>query len=283
MNTICASGLLVLALIAGARASGFDDFNHGVAAVNHRDDDLAISLLSRALSGGDLAPELQPVALVDRGQAYVRKHKYSEAIADYDAALKLKPEYYEALARRADAFEATGDLHAAINGCEEMTKVLPNDSRPYFSCGRFYWQVGDYAQASKNLQTALELDPRDQYAFLWLSMSVLRSDDPQSKGRLSEFARRLEPDYWPYSLVDVYLGNGSLERAGQRASDENDETARNRRCEVGFYGGEWELLQGNAAAGRTLLQQAVDLCPEHYIEFAPAKTELKRLGESAEQ
>jgi hypothetical protein len=41
------------------------------------------------------------------------------------------------------------------------------------------------------------------------------------------------------------------------------------------------LMHGNQSTALALLQQAVDVCPESYIELSPAKTELKRLSQRA--
>jgi lipoprotein NlpI len=277
VNKLCTAGLALLALAIAAQANSFDDFNHGLAAVSHGDDGLVLSLLSRALSAGDLAADLQPVALVDRGDAYRHEHKYPEAIADYDAALKLKPQYMEAFSGRIEALAEDGNKAAAASDCQKMVKAWPGNSGMNGYCGRLDWQIGNYSRAVAELEAALEVDPKSRYHFLWLCLAVLRGDTA-SKDRLYQFARGLDRDSWPAPLVDLYLGNGSLERAQRWASDGDDEIRRNRACEVGFYGGEWRLLQGDIAAARSLLKQAADLCPETYIELEPAKTELKRLS-----
>lgn len=282
MKTICATALLVLALVAGAEAGGLEDFNNGVAASNHSDNTSARVLLSRALSTGDLSPNLRPVALVARGELYRHEHKYPEAIADYTAALKLKPQYFEALSDRAQVFLYSGDMAAAASDCLVMTKVLPDDFDALAFCGRLNFQMGDFVEATKKLKSAFEFNPNDQYAFLWFCMALLRSKQSEQY-RLSDFAHALDADRWPSPLVALYLGDGSLGRAERKASDGDDETRRNRACEVGFYGGEWELLQGNAAAGRELLQRAAGRCTEDSFEFQPAKFELERLGKGATQ
>lgn len=276
MKKISVAALLLLVLVTAAEADSLEDFNYGIAASNHGDTGSAITLLSRAISAGDLSHNLQPVALVARGDIYRHEHKYPEAIADYSTALKLKPEYFEALLNRAQVYLYSGDMAAAASDCLVMAKVLPYDFNAVAFCGRLDWQMGDFVNAGKKLKTALEFSPNDQYIFLWLSMALLRSKRDQ-RYRLSEFALAFDQDMWPSPLVALYLGAGSLERAERKAGDGDDESRRNRACEVGFYGGEWQLLQGNAAAGLELLQQAADLCKDDSLELQPAKLELERL------
>ncbi|MGH6876332.1 MAG: tetratricopeptide repeat protein [Rhizomicrobium sp.] len=280
MNTLCIAGLLLLVVGASAWADGIDDFNQGLAAGNHGDNDEAISLLSRALSEGSLAPDLQATALVDRGAAYLRQGKYAQAAADYGAAVRLKPQYFDALAGRAQAFAATGNKADALTDCQTLTKRWPNDASSYTICGRLDWEMGNYSEAATNLETALEFNPRNPYAFLWLCLAVFHSNS-EPKSHLHQLAGAVDAEDWPSPLIDLYLGDGSFESAQRAARD--DPTNRNRPCELGFYGGEWQLLQGNAAAGRALLKQAADLCPETYIETEPARSELRRLGDGAIQ
>ncbi|MEA2995551.1 MAG: hypothetical protein QOG74_1100, partial [Alphaproteobacteria bacterium] len=49
------------------------------------------------------------------------------------------------------------------------------------------------------------------------------------------------------------------------------------RCEAQFYGGEWQLLQGDGATAATALTAAADTCPKSFIEHKGAQAELKRL------
>jgi tetratricopeptide (TPR) repeat protein len=42
----------------------------------------------------------------DRGRAYFKKREYDRAIADYDAAIRLKPDYDLALGNRKQAVQA---------------------------------------------------------------------------------------------------------------------------------------------------------------------------------
>ena len=282
MKSFCAACILVIACAGSAGANGFDDFNRGVAAKNHRDFAAAVSFLTAALSAGDLAPDLRPVALVDRGAAYFEEDKYTEAIADFDAALKLNPQPFEALSGRARALAASGNMTAALTDCQNMINSWPYSTNVYELCGRLDWEMGNYPNAASKFETALQLNPRNPYSLLWYRLALLNSHS-ESKSRMHEFARFRDIDGWPSPILDLYLSNGSLEGAERAANDADDETRRNRTCEVGFYGGEWQLLQGDVAGARVLLKEAVDLCREDYIESEPAKSELKRLNNGATQ
>ena len=280
MKRLCWAGLLAVAFLGRAWGSAFDDFSQGVAAANRGDNDGAISSLSRALSASDILPSLEPVALTIRGEAYRRKKRYTEAVADFDAAVKLKPDDINAHRYRAEAAFSSGDDRAAAADCDALVKMPLLSANVYWECGRIRWELADYAKAGTELETALQKNPVDAYKVLWLELSWLHANSPNEE-RFREYSRSLDFDRWPAPIVDLYLGKESLEHVAAESAQGDDQTQRNQKCEVGFYGGEWQLMHGNQSTALALLQQAVAVCPESYIELAPAKTELKRLSQRA--
>ncbi len=59
-----------------------------------RNDVRGIQVASRAVPNSDQLFEVNDhVAYADRGNGYFKKHQYDRAIADYDAAIRLKPDF----------------------------------------------------------------------------------------------------------------------------------------------------------------------------------------------
>lgn len=96
--------LLLLATAAG-RASGVDDANAGLNALNRGDYATAVRLFSKALGEGGLSAADRELAFVKRGRAYLGEHRDDLARADLERALKLDPNDPEAanLLQRAEA------------------------------------------------------------------------------------------------------------------------------------------------------------------------------------
>jgi hypothetical protein len=90
---------------------------------------------------------------------------------------------------------------------------------------------------------------------------------------LSDNAARLTTADWPHAVIDFYLGRRSLDEMLAAASNANEQ------CESAFFAGEWQLLHGNKAEARALLQVAVDTCPKTFVEYPGAISELRRLGQ----
>jgi lipoprotein NlpI len=266
-------------LASGAQAGSFQDFNLGVAACNRGDADAAIAAFSRALAAGDLAPNLQYIALFDRGVAYALKTRYVEAIADFSAVIKLKPDYFEAYFGRAQIYNATEQIAFAAADCETMISLKPDSHSPYALCGRIRFESGQYAQAASLFENALRLgEGRAAYNLLWLDLARMRAGQSDT-GEIAKTARSVDVDGWPSPILDFFSGTSTPEAVDAAAAKGDAQTQRDQKCEVGFYLGEWQLGHNDMAAAKPLLAQAVSICPNNFIELEPAKVELNRLNQ----
>jgi tetratricopeptide (TPR) repeat protein len=271
-------GLLAFCLVfvpVLARAAGYDDFNRGIAATNRGDSALAISSFTSALAAGDLNASLVPIAYLDRGLAYLRKGKCADAVTDLDAALKLKPDYLQALYARASGNICTGNLDAAISDIDAVLKVKP-DSDGYTERAKVRWEQSNFTAAAADYEKALELQPKATYSVIWLEMSRMRGgifDVAQMRRDMAGLAVA----GWPSPVFNLYLGNVKPDFVNAAAASGDPQTAINWKCEANFYVAEWWLAQKNTDAAKPLLLEAQAKCPRDFVEYEGANVELKRL------
>jgi tetratricopeptide (TPR) repeat protein len=279
-------GLAVVALalcigVAPARAGSFEDFNRGISAGNRGDDDAAIQYLTAALAGGDLVPNMQSVAYLDRAAAYARQNRTREAIADVTAAITLNPKLIDAYIVRAELYGRDGHFDQALQDCVAVAALAPPSSATIAMCGRFDWQAGRFDEAAADFERSARLDARARsvqqiYDLLWAKLSRLKAgtaDDPE----FTEAVRSLGADDWPRPILDLLLGASTSEAVNAAAAKGDPDAQVNQNCEVGFYVGEWQLLHGNEPAAKALLERAVNTCPKSFIELDPAIAELKTI------
>jgi tetratricopeptide (TPR) repeat protein len=238
--------LLLTALIclaAGAVwASGLDDANDGLAAARRGDYDEAIRLFGAAIGAGDLSPSNVMLAHHNRGNAYQDKGDYAHAIAEYDTALKLAPDYAES----------------------------------YYARGRARFGLGEFPAAVADFATSAKLDPNDAYAALWLYLSR-RKTTPSDGGALARAAGRLDSARWPGAVIALYLGKVTEQEVRTLSRQGDGEHVGERACEAAFYIGEYELLLRNTDAAKAQFEDALKLCPFTTDEYDGADVELKRM------
>ena len=203
MKRIALFGLVCAALCCGAAASPYSDFNAGVAARNAREYDAAIRFLTLALAAPDLPAHLRPVALFDRGEAYVFTRQSDAALADYDAGLALMPSRYDALQDRGYLHLQRKEFDLARADYTAAIAVRPELASAYVGHGTVNLAQRRYDDAVKDYTDALgtTLGAPDLY--------VLRGDAYRLAGRTSEaiadygIAIRRDPNY-----ADAYIARG---------------------------------------------------------------------------
>ena len=83
--------------------------------------------------------------------------RHADAIADYDQAIHLKPDYAEAYGNRGSAKGALGQYQDAISDYGETICLKPNDAITHFNRGGAKYSLGLKDKARKDFETALEL------------------------------------------------------------------------------------------------------------------------------
>jgi len=91
MKALFCAAAMSLAFSGIAHASGADDGNAGLQALNAGDFDRAVALFTRALNSGDLSRDDQEFALANRGRA--RRMKPDDADAQNDLVALLSARY----------------------------------------------------------------------------------------------------------------------------------------------------------------------------------------------
>jgi tetratricopeptide (TPR) repeat protein len=135
------AGALVAGMTVGmaampVHATGVEDGEAGLAALNKGDFDTAIRLLTRAILIGRLSPDDSEFAYLNRGKAFASKGDVEHAIADYQKALAIKPDDGDAQA----ALQAVNDHRAGVPAARPIAGV-PGDPWGLMSAmaGKFYW------------------------------------------------------------------------------------------------------------------------------------------------
>jgi tetratricopeptide (TPR) repeat protein len=85
--------------------------------------------------------------LRDRGIREMNEKNYNAAIADFTAALQLKPDYGDALYNRGMAHLSQGDAAAAQADLEAAQRISPQSPNVFFMLGTALKNQKDYAHA----------------------------------------------------------------------------------------------------------------------------------------
>jgi serine/threonine protein kinase/Tfp pilus assembly protein PilF len=147
------------------------------------------------------------------GFVYQGRRKYPEAIAEYEKALALDPNFGFALNQAGYAYAETGEFARAISYFERYAAANPGEANPIDSIAELYFRMGKFEEAKAKYREALEVRPDFSqscgglaYVFAieenyvetrhWLEEEISRAPTPMEKAE----------GYWLKAYYDYFLG-----------------------------------------------------------------------------
>jgi tetratricopeptide (TPR) repeat protein len=110
-------------------------------------------------------PAENPVAYFHRGNAYQEKAQYEWAIRDYNNAITLKPDFYEALNNRGTLYDELDQLDLAIRDYTQSLALKPH-FKIYYNRGVSYARAGLFEKAIEDFTHSLSLYPDNAGAYV---------------------------------------------------------------------------------------------------------------------
>ena len=159
----------LLAIPSVGHASDIDDCNSDQT-------ETIIKGCSQIIDAGNAGKDALAVAFFNRGNAYGDSGDNDRSIADYTAAIKLKPDYVDSYFNRGLSYREKKDFDSAIADFNRVLKINPDYAKAYYARAGAYEGKGDLKQALADYKDALRLAPGNQ--------AVLK--------KISEVAQKLE-------------------------------------------------------------------------------------------
>jgi len=152
---------------------------------------------SEALAAYDQAMQLKPdyaIACYNRADLLLKMGQTDAALGLFDQALRLKPDYFKALRGKADALMRAGKGDAAIALYRQALKLQPDDADAARSLRVALVSAGQSPEAVERLEAALRVDPRDTRTHSDLGYAYSKLGRTELAMSHFAMAAQLEPD-----------------------------------------------------------------------------------------
>ena len=124
-------------------------------------DDQTIEGCTAQIQSGQLTTNNLAAEYNNRGFAYVNKGQYDEAIADFNTAVGLNPNYSRSYTNRGAVYFHWGLYDQAMAEDNKAIALQPDFADAYFNRGLVYEKQGQRDQAITDYLTSLRLNPGD--------------------------------------------------------------------------------------------------------------------------
>ncbi|CAG8619563.1 26186_t:CDS:2 [Dentiscutata erythropus] len=97
------------------------------------------------------------------------------ALADFQKALELKPDYVQIYVKRATIYTEQGDIDEALKEFDKAIKIDSKAPDIYYHRGQIHFLHNNFDMAVKDYQRRIELDPDFVFAYIQLAISQYKS------------------------------------------------------------------------------------------------------------
>lgn len=240
-----------------------------------RHDDQAIADYNQAIT---IDPDYA-WAYAGRAETYRWLEQYDKAVADFEKAIELEPEFVWAIAHRGEMYRKLKENEKALADFNKAITLDPNLAWVIASRGELYRIMEQYTYALADLDQAIELNPN--YAWAIASRGQTYRKLQQFDAALDDFntAVKLNPDYY-WAIA----GRAQTQRKLKQYEDAVDDFSRAVDLNPGYA---WAVAE-RGKTYRTMGQydkaladfnQAIELDPDYNWALAGRGETYRLLGE----
>jgi tetratricopeptide (TPR) repeat protein len=150
----------------------------------------------------------------DRGVNLAKAGQYEQAIAEFDKAIELDPNYTAAYANRGNVYSQIGQHDKAIADCNKAIELDPDDAEVYGNRAAVYSHMGEHDKAIADYNKAIELDPN--YAQAYYNRGIAYSSLGEYDKAIADYTKAIElnPNY-----AKAYYNRGLAYKAQGREAE----------------------------------------------------------------
>src|SRR3954471_17832722 len=222
-----------------------------------RHNTLAICVLAPAVSVLTGCHQ-DPNRSVAKGDQYVARKAYKEAIIEYRRALQLAPRRADVHYKLAKAYVDNADLSNAYNEYSAAADLDPSIVDAQIQAGQLLLLAGEFERGKTRAEAALSVDAQSVPAHILLGNALAGLNDTTQAMKQMEEAISLDPSYAP-----AYAALGSVQFAARspsaRASFEKAVALEPRSIDARLALANYDWAAGDRAAAERDLKSALAL------------------------
>jgi protein O-mannosyl-transferase len=156
-----------------------------------------------------------PLAQNNFGDALLEQGNVTEAIAHFQMALQIKPDYAEALNNLGQALLQKGNVDEAISRYQKSLQIKPSFAMAHYNLGNALFRKGDVDEAIAQFQQALQINPYYAEAHNNFGNALLQKGNVDEAITQFQETLQIKPDFAEAlnNLGNALLQKGNVDEA----------------------------------------------------------------------
>ena len=244
-------------------------------AINFKSE-IAIARLSEVINRAQIPDEQRAQLFYDRGVLYDSVGLRSLARFDFSHALKLKPNLVDAYNFLGIHYTQLQEFSQAYEKFDSALELAPEHEYAYLNRGIALYYGSRPELASLDFKAFHQKQQDDPYRLLWLYLTEYEVDPLAAKKSLKQRADLVDDRMWAKQVIYLYLGQvsqGDFIKSLTKNVQSNKELTE-RLCEAYFYLGKYNQTLGYRGSAANFFKLALSTNVYEFVEHRYAKLEL---------
>ncbi len=244
--------------------------------------EIAIARISEMLQNAKVSDPERARLHYDRGVMYDSVGLSALARYDFMRALRLQPNMADAYNFIGIQHTISGDFEQAYDAFDSALELEPKYQYAYLNRAIALQYDGKLALAVSDFQHFQAMKPDDPYRSLWLYLAEVEQSEATAAEHLAKRQPGLDKKAWSAQIVAFYLGQISEQQLLQAASADVMEPRQlaEQLCEVYFYLARWHGLKHNPSQAVAYYKKALSTNVYEFVEHRYARLEMNRLRQA---
>jgi lipoprotein NlpI len=273
-------------LLQGCASNKQDNGNNSIAVMNNLviveplalnfKSEVAIARLSEVINRAQITDEHRAQLFYDRGVRYDSVGLRSLARFDFSQALQLKPDLIDAYNFLGIHYTQLQEFSQAYEKFDSALDLAPEHEYAYLNRGIALYYGSRPELASLDFKAFHNKQLGDPYRLLWLYLTEYDIDPTTAKLNLQSRAQQVNENTWAKQVIYLYLGDITqaqfINNLTYNVSSNKELTER--LCEAYFYLGKYNQTLGYIGSAANFFKLALSTNVYEFVEHRYAKLEL---------
>lgn len=244
--------------------------------------EIAIARLSEVILRAEVTDEQRAQLYYDRGVIYDSVGLRSLARLDFNRALRLKPDLVNAYNFIGIHYTQMQEFMQAYDAFDSALDLAPEHEYAYLNRGIALYYGGRPELALDDFNAFHQRQKDDPYRILWMYLAEYEVNQESANLALKQRAQDVHDKTWAKQVIRLYLGEINQGDFIAHLTDgvKSNKELTDRLCEAYFYLGKYNQIQGKESIAANFFKLALSTNVYEFVEHRYAKLELNLMRES---